>query len=131
VSAHRAQAPRIVFGLMSSQQPDTTVSQLVDALAPFPVVIHHDFTKRRDFSIVRDHVRLTLQPFDGPPDSATVMRVMDHFRSDDMILFSTDYPHWQFNGQEVWPDGFSDDLKRRVLLDNPRQAYPRLQEAQP
>ena len=59
---HHPQAPRIVFGLMSSQQPDTTVSQLVDALAPCPVVIHHDFTKRRDFSIVRDHVQFVPDP---------------------------------------------------------------------
>ena len=56
-------------------------------------------------------------------------RVLDMIGSDDMLLFSTDYPHWQFDGQNVWPDGFSAALKRRVLIDNPRQAYPRLQEA--
>lgn len=81
--------------------------------------------------LIRDHVRVTLQPTDRPPSGADMQRLLEQLGRDDMILFSTDYPHWQFDGQEVWPDGFSDDLKRRVLLDNPRQAYPRLQEAQP
>ncbi len=44
-------------------------------------------------SIVRDRVRLTLQPFDAPPDPSSVMRLIDHIGSDEMLLFSTDYPH--------------------------------------
>ena len=62
VPRQRPQTPRIVFAVMSSQQPDDTVSQLVDALAPCPVVIHHDFTKRQDFSIVRDHLQFVPDP---------------------------------------------------------------------
>ena len=51
-------------------------------------------------SIVRDRVRLTLQPFDAPPDPASVMRLIEHIGSDEMLLFSTDYPHYQFDGTE-------------------------------
>ena len=29
---------------------------------------------------------------------AAVMRLMEHIGSDEMLLFSTDYPHWQFDG---------------------------------
>ena len=49
-------------------------------------------------TIVRDRVRLTLQPFDGPPEPATITRFMEHMGSDELLLFSTDYPHWQFEG---------------------------------
>jgi len=45
-------------------------------------------------SLVRDRVRLTLQPIDGPSEAAIVTRVMDHLGSDEVLLFSTDYPHW-------------------------------------
>jgi predicted TIM-barrel fold metal-dependent hydrolase len=79
-------------------------------------------------AIIRDHVRLTLQPSDAPPSGTDMERLLAMLGSDDMLLFSTDYPHWQFDGDNVWPDGFSDALKRRVLLDNPRNAYPRLKE---
>ena len=84
---------------------------------------------RAPSEVIRAHVRFTLQPSDAPPTGADMARVLDMIGSDDMLLFSTDYPHWQFDGQNVWPDGFSAALKRRVLIDNPRQAYPRLQEA--
>lgn len=79
-------------------------------------------------SIVRDRVRLTLQPFDGPPNAATVMRVMDHFRSDEMILFSTDYPHWQFDGLAAIPDGIDATLARKIMAENPLRTYARLSQ---
>lgn len=52
--------PRIVFAVMSSQQSAPTVAQLVDALDPYPVVVHHDFDKRRDFALA--HPRVTMVP---------------------------------------------------------------------
>jgi predicted TIM-barrel fold metal-dependent hydrolase len=77
-------------------------------------------------SIIRERVRLTLQPFDGPPDAASVMRVMDHIGSDETLLFSTDYPHWQFEGQAVVPEGLDPALVRKIMVDNPRSTYLRL-----
>jgi hypothetical protein len=51
---------------------------------------------------------------------------MDHVRSDELLLFSTDYPHWQFDGEDVLPEGLSDAMLRKILIDNPLAAYPRL-----
>ncbi len=81
--------------------------------------------------IVREHIRLTLQPFDGPADPAAVERLMEHFGSDEMLLFSTDYPHWQFDGTDALPDGIGPALARKIMVDNPKNAYPRLAEAPP
>ena len=50
--------------------------------------------------IVRDHVRFTLQPVDAPKAEPEVLaRTLEHMGSDDLLLFSTDYPHWQFDGR--------------------------------
>jgi predicted TIM-barrel fold metal-dependent hydrolase len=76
-------------------------------------------------------VRLTLQPFDAPPDPASVMRLIEHIGSDEMLLFSTDYPHWQFDGDAVLPEGLSRDLVRKIMIDNPRSTYARLTETVP
>ena len=62
---------------------------------------------RSPAEIVRDHFRLTIQPFDGPSDPDDVERIIDHLRSDDMLLFSSDFPHWQFDGDETHADGHS------------------------
>jgi predicted TIM-barrel fold metal-dependent hydrolase len=75
---------------------------------------------------VRDHVRLTLQPFDAPPSAAQIGRIMDRLQSDDMLLFSTDFPHWQFDGTDMLPSGLSPELRRKILIDNPKATYPRL-----
>ena len=79
-------------------------------------------------SIVRQHVRLTLQPFDGPPDAATLTRFMEHMESDELLLFSTDYPHWQFEGTRAMPEGFPSALAHKIMVENPLRTYVRLQE---
>ncbi len=79
-------------------------------------------------SIVRDRVKLTLQPFDAPPDADSVMRLIDHMGSDEMILFSTDYPHWQYDGDEVLPAGLDKALCTKIMAENPLRTYVRLTE---
>ncbi|HET8996183.1 MAG TPA: amidohydrolase family protein [Acetobacteraceae bacterium] len=79
-------------------------------------------------SVVRDRVRLTLQPFDGPPDPASVMRVMEHIGSDETLLFSTDYPHWQFDALAAIPEGLDAGLAQKIMAENPLRTYPRMRE---
>ena len=61
------------------------------------------WVEREPASIIRDHVRVTMQPFDGPPDAAGVADVIDQIGSDKMFLFASDYPHWQFDGDDPIP----------------------------
>ncbi|MGD9830311.1 MAG: amidohydrolase family protein, partial [Hyphomicrobiaceae bacterium] len=81
--------------------------------------------------IVRDHVRFTLQPLDAPESPDALAKVLDHMGSDDFLLFSTDYPHWQFDGGDALPPGLPRDLVRKILLDNPLETYSRLREEAP
>ncbi len=79
--------------------------------------------------IIREHVRLTLQPVDVPrADPQVLARVLAHAGCEHMLLFSTDYPHWQFDGEEVLPDGLSADAVRKLMIDNPLETYPRLRQ---
>lgn len=84
--------------------------------------------KETPAKVMRDNFRLTIQPFDGPPDPADVERLINQFGSDEMFLFSTDYPHWQFDGDDAWPKGMPDKLMQKVLVDNALKTYPRLKE---
>jgi predicted TIM-barrel fold metal-dependent hydrolase len=76
--------------------------------------------------IVRDHVRLTTQPYDAPPGAAQIGRLMDQLQSDEMLLFATDFPHWQFDGDDMLPAGLAPGLAAKILVDNPLATYPRL-----
>src|SRR5205814_1177513 len=84
---------------------------------------------RSPAEIIREHVRVTLQPVDTPAgDPAVLLRTLEHIGSDRMLLFSTDYPHWHFDGDAVLPDGLSGETVQRMLIDNPLETYPRLRE---
>src|SRR5262249_10238291 len=78
--------------------------------------------------IVRDHVRLALQPIDASADPAKLVATLEHIGSDRVLLFSTDYPHWHFDGEDVLPDGLGDTTLRRLLVDNALDTYPRLRD---
>ena len=81
---------------------------------------------RRPAEIIRDHVRLTIQPFDDPPGPGEVETILDGIGSDDMLLYSSDYPHWHYDGDDAIPPGLPVALMQKILVDNPLATYPRL-----
>jgi uncharacterized protein len=83
---------------------------------------------RRPAEIIASNVRFTLQPVDAPPTAADLQRLMEHVGCEDLLLFSTDYPHWQFDGNLAVPDGISATQARRMMIDTPRATYARLSE---
>jgi predicted TIM-barrel fold metal-dependent hydrolase len=84
--------------------------------------------ERLPTEVVREHVRLTLQPFDSPPTESQVVAILEQFGSDRMLLFSTDYPHWHFDEDEALPAGLPADLARKICIDNPLETYQRLSQ---
>jgi uncharacterized protein len=83
---------------------------------------------RSPMEIVKTNIRLSLQPTDAPPDPASLEKIIEHMQSDEILLFSTDYPHGQFEGMEVLPQGLPKSLVRKIMVDNPRATYARLLE---
>jgi uncharacterized protein len=78
---------------------------------------------RSPAEIFRDHFRLTVQPFDAPDSRDIVHRIIDHLGSDELLLFSSDYPHWQFDSDNFLPAGIPPDLARKIMVDNPHATY--------
>ncbi len=84
------------------------------------------WVEREPASIIRDHFRVTMQPFDGPPDQTGVEDVIDQIGSDRMFLFASDYPHWQFDGDDPIPPHLPKSIVARMCADNPLETFPRL-----
>ena len=61
-TASRRTRGRVLFGLMSAQQSDRTVRQLVSALGGRTVVVHHDFSKLPEFSLLHPGVDMVPNP---------------------------------------------------------------------
>ena len=74
--------------------------------------------------VIRESVRLTAQPLDGPDDPATLLEVIDRLGSDRMLMFATDYPHRQFDDpSRSAPAGLSADAMARFLGRNALDTY--------
>ena len=85
------------------------------------------WVKRPPSDIVRDYIRLTIQPFDAPDPGNALENFVDQMGSDEMLLFSTDYPHWHYDGSDALPAAANSSLARKILCDNPLATYSRLQ----
>jgi uncharacterized protein len=84
------------------------------------------WVKEPPSAYVRRHVRLTIQPLDAPPDPSMLETLLEQFDSDQMLLFSTDYPHWHYDGDDVLADAFARELAPKILFENALATYPRL-----
>jgi predicted TIM-barrel fold metal-dependent hydrolase len=84
---------------------------------------------RAPSEIIRNHIRFTIQPIDAPDEREAILRLTDHLKSDELFLFSTDYPHWQFDGDSALPEGLPDRLFRKILSENALLTYSRLAKA--
>jgi len=85
------------------------------------------WVNRSPADILRENVRVTTQPFDAP-DQTVVERIIEQIDSDRMLLFASDYPHWQFEGDAITPPGLSASLLQRIKVDNPLETYSRLKD---
>jgi predicted TIM-barrel fold metal-dependent hydrolase len=73
---------------------------------------------------IREHMRLTIQPLDDPPNPRHLLEIIDQMGSDDLLMFSTDYPHWHFDTpEEALPSGLPASLLQKIRTENARAWY--------
>jgi uncharacterized protein len=82
------------------------------------------WVKRMPSEYIRDQVRFTTQPMEYPENPEHLYRMFEMIGSDEFLLFSTDYPHWDFDSpHHVFPSSFPKDLRQKILADNARDFY--------
>ncbi len=73
--------------------------------------------------IVADHVFLSTQPIEEPDDIEHFRTIMGMFPADKMVMFSSDYPHWDGDTPDFCARAFPKDLRARVLHETARELY--------
>lgn len=80
--------------------------------------------KQAPSTYIREHVRLTLQPIHSSPDPHYIVEIVDQMDSEALLMFSTDYPHLQFETpEEAVPPSLPESLTQKILSDNARAFY--------
>jgi predicted TIM-barrel fold metal-dependent hydrolase len=73
---------------------------------------------------IKSRMRFSLQPLDLPRDPVVVQQIFEQLDCDDLLMFSTDYPHWHFDTpEEALPLGITDEQRRKILSENARAFY--------
>jgi uncharacterized protein len=81
---------------------------------------------RPPLEIVRDHVRLTTQPFDAPRGGDVVQRSIEHLGSDELLLYASDFPHWHAEDAVSFSAQLAPALTRKIMTGNALSTYARL-----
>jgi predicted TIM-barrel fold metal-dependent hydrolase len=82
------------------------------------------WTRRAPSEYIREHVRVALQPVDGPPEPDALLRVLGQLGSEEMLMFSSDYPHrHSAEALAAVPEGLSEAATARLLDGNARNHY--------
>lgn len=79
--------------------------------------------KRLPSEYVRDHIRLTTQPMDEPGEARHLAWLLDMFPAEEILLYASDYPHWDFDDPSRVFATMPDSFRRRVLSENARALY--------
>lgn len=74
--------------------------------------------------LIRERFWFSTQPMEETEHPHQFGELIDDLEMTDRILFSTDYPHWDFDSpQDALPSGLDAGLRRRILHDNAAALY--------
>lgn len=79
--------------------------------------------KTRPSETIREHVRFTTQPVDEPLDKRQLANVIEAL-GEQMLCFSTDYPHWDGDEPGQVFQKLPSDLQRRIFSGNASEFFP-------
>lgn len=74
-------------------------------------------------TIIQERVRLTTQPLEEPRKAAHLRAILDMFAADRMLMFSTDFPHWDGDTPDFAGRAFPPAIRERVMGGNAAALY--------
>jgi predicted TIM-barrel fold metal-dependent hydrolase len=73
--------------------------------------------------IISEHILLTSQPIEEPDDIKQLHQILDMFPADKMLMFSSDFPHWDGDTPDFAARLIPSHLRQRVMSETARELY--------
>jgi predicted TIM-barrel fold metal-dependent hydrolase len=67
---------------------------------------------------ITDHVRFTTQPLEEPENRQDLVKLFSTFDAEHMLMFSSDYPHWDADNPDTALKSLPEEWKQRIFWDN-------------
>ncbi|MEW9670504.1 amidohydrolase family protein [Ammoniphilus sp. 3BR4] len=79
--------------------------------------------KRLPSEYIKDHILLTTQPIEEPPNPEYLVQIINMAGAEDCIMFSSDYPHWDNDNPQMALAAFPRDIKKKIFAENAINLY--------
>ncbi|MDQ3814847.1 MAG: amidohydrolase family protein, partial [Armatimonadota bacterium] len=79
--------------------------------------------KRLPSEYIKEHIRLTTQPIEEPDDPRQLTQIFEMIEGEKLLMFSTDYPHWDFDSPKMALPPMSKEMKQRIMWQNAAELY--------
>lgn len=73
--------------------------------------------------IAARNIRLTTQPLEEPPDDEHFHQMLDMFAAEQMLMFSSDFPHWDGDAPDFAVRQFPEKLRSRIMGGTAAELY--------
>jgi uncharacterized protein len=136
-----SEAVSLIFNGVFDKYPELKVILIEGGFSYVPHLMWHadqqykelrhevPWVKRRPSQIIRDQMRFATQPIEEFT-AEQLETIVGQMESDELLCFSTDYPHWDFDSPtEALPVDLSPGLAQKIFYDNARSFYSRLPAA--
>jgi uncharacterized protein len=82
------------------------------------------WVKSMPSTTIRENVRVATQPMEFPENPDHLYQMFEMVGTDEFLMFSSDYPHWDFDPPErVLPAVFPKEVRQKILYDNAKNHY--------
>jgi predicted TIM-barrel fold metal-dependent hydrolase len=79
--------------------------------------------ERKPSEYIQEHVRMTTQPIEEPDNPQHLKYMLEMFDVEQMVMFSSDFPHWDGDTVDFAARPFSPQQRTRVLNGTARDTY--------
>lgn len=81
------------------------------------------WVKRLPSEYFRGHIRVGTQPFLEPENNEQFWMMLDALHADETLVFSSDWPHWDWDDPATTFPKLPEHLHQRVFCDNARELF--------
>jgi predicted TIM-barrel fold metal-dependent hydrolase len=79
--------------------------------------------KKMPSQYIREHCYLTTQPIEEPDNPQHLIDLFNMIDAENMILYSSDYPHWDFDSPDMILRRLKPEAKRKIFYENAKSLY--------
>lgn len=72
---------------------------------------------------IREHCYLSTQPIEEPDDPQHLVDLFNMIDAENILMFSSDYPHWDFDAPTQILRKLKPEAKRKIFAENARALY--------